>query len=89
MSFVEPTIGYHLKPVLAEPELAAQKGVKAGTIVHILRLALPVISRMMLAMAFPKARRQRGMKIADRSLAELRHRQMLKKGILSTAWASG
>ena len=72
MSFVEPTIGYHLKPVLAEPELAAQKGVKAGTIVHILRLALPVISRMMLAMAFPKARRQRGMKIADRSLAELR-----------------
>jgi phosphohistidine swiveling domain-containing protein len=80
MSFVEPTVGYHLKPVLAEPELAAQKGVKVGTILHILRLALPVISRMMLAMVFPKARRQRGMQIADRSLAGL-GRQAHVKGI--------
>jgi phosphohistidine swiveling domain-containing protein len=72
MSFIEPTIGYHLKPVLDEPELTVQKGVKPGTIVHILRLVVPVVSRMALSMASPKARRERGMQIAERSLAELK-----------------
>ena len=74
MDFVEPTVGYHLKPVMQEPDLQAQGGVSPKTVLHILRFAIPVASRMLLSIAFPRARRQRGMTIARRVLADLETR---------------
>ncbi len=70
MSFVEPTIGYHLKPVMEEPDLQAQGGVSLRTRFRIIRAVLPIASRVLLAIAFPNARRQRGIQIANRALAE-------------------
>ncbi len=70
MSFVEPTIGYHLKPVMEEPELKAQGGVSLGTRLTIIRAVLPIASRVLLAIAFPNARRERGIQIANRALEE-------------------
>lgn len=80
MSFIEPTIGLHLRAAMEEAELAPQKGMKPSTVMHVLRLVVPVASRMVLAMAFPRARRERGMQVAERSLAELK-RQVAVPGI--------
>jgi rifampicin phosphotransferase len=70
MSFVEPTIGYHLKPVMEEPELKAQGDVSLSTRLHIIWAILPIASRVLLAIAFPNARRQRGIQIANQALAD-------------------
>jgi pyruvate,water dikinase len=70
MSFVEPTGGYHLKSVMAKPDLQVQGGVSLHTRFRIIRSVLPIASRVLLAMAFPSARRQRVIKIGNLALAE-------------------
>ena len=78
MSFVEPTTGKHLKPVMEEPELKAKEGVSLRTRLHILRFVLPVFSRLLLAVAFPNVRRRRGITIGKRVLADLEARSQVK-----------
>jgi pyruvate,water dikinase len=70
MSFVEPTGGYHLKSVMAKPDLQVQGGVSLHTRFRIIRSVLPIASRVLLAIAFPNARRQRGIQIGNLALAE-------------------
>jgi phosphohistidine swiveling domain-containing protein len=70
MSFVEPTSGYHLKSVMEEPDLQVQGGVSLHTRLRIIRTAFPVVSRILMAIAFPDARRQRSTQIANETLAQ-------------------
>lgn len=78
MGFVEPTTGKHLKPVMEEPELKAKEGASLRTRLHILWFVLPVFSRLLLAVAFPNARRRRGIAIGNRVLADLEARSQVK-----------
>jgi phosphohistidine swiveling domain-containing protein len=70
LRFVEPSIGYHLKSVLEEPELQPQEGVSLNTRLHIIRAAFPVVSRTLMAIAFPDVRRQLSTQIANKTLAQ-------------------
>lgn len=80
LKFIEPTIGFHLKEIMQEPELAAQKGISPSTMVRILRFMIPVGSRILLSLAFPEARRERGLEIARSALAKLEKKSQVKGG---------